>query len=128
MRWNDVSHPDYASCEMRVIAPSNPAWKLRLTMSVHVRKTPRKCSFMLMYGQRIFALDVNPARSHSNKTGECIKVTHWTVWPCDIAEADPRDLIHVRWFNEFLSRAGIQFQGRYERPPYLPEQMDLYDE
>lgn len=81
---------------------------------------------MLIYGQRIFALDVNPARTHNNQTGEIVRVTHWTTWPCDVAEADLRDQVHVRWFGEFLERANISFLGKYERPPYMPEQIEIW--
>lgn len=127
MTWRDKGHGDYSTCDMKVIAPSSPVWNLRLAMTAHVRKLPRKCTFSLIYGQRIFALDVNPARMHNNQTGEVVDVTHWTKWPCDIAERDNRDLYHVQWFNEFLRRANITFHGIYERPPYLPEQDRLFD-
>jgi hypothetical protein len=127
MNWRDGNHGDYASCDLRVIAPSNPVWRLRLSMTAHVRRLPRKCSFMLIYGERIFALDVNPARSHNNLSGECIRVTHWTRWPCDVVEPDERDLQHTRWFGEFLERTNISFLGKYERPPYMPEQTELWD-
>lgn len=126
MTWRDISNGDYAACDMKVIAPSNPGWRLRLSMQAHVRRLPRKCAFTLIYGERIFSLDVNPARAHNNKTGEVIRDSHWTIWPCDVAEADPRDLMHVQWFGEFMKRANISFMGKYERPPYIAEQMEIW--
>ncbi len=126
MIWRDKGHGDYSICDLRVIAPSNPIWGLRLSMTAHVRMLPRKCGFTLIYGQRIFSLDVNPSRIHNNRTGESIETSHWTTWPCDIAEADNGDKIHVQWFGEFLGRANIIFQGKYVRPPYLPEQAGLF--
>lgn len=126
MNWRDGQHGDYVSCELPVFVPTMPQARVRLSMTAHVRKLPRKCSFLLIYGQRIFALDVNPARAHNNKTGEPIVAgSHWTRWPCEIAEPDPRDLIHIQWFQEFLSRTNITFYATYERPPYLPEQVDI---
>ncbi len=95
-------------------------------MTAHVRKLPRKCSFMLLFGERIYSLDVNPGRFHNNKTGKsAVATTHWSGWPCDIAEPDPRDQMHVQWFNEFLGRTNISFFGKYERPPYTAEQLDF---
>ena len=81
---------------------------------------------MLIYGERILALDVNPARTHNNKLGApSVATTHWTKWPCEVVEPDMRDQLHVQWFNEFLTRAGISFLGKYERPPYMPEQLEM---
>lgn len=81
---------------------------------------------MLLFGERIFALDVNPARTHNNRTGVIVSGTHWTTWPCDIAELDKRDLMHQQWFGMFLERAKISFLGKYERPPYMAEQMEIW--
>lgn len=79
-----------------------------------------------MMGKRIFALDVNPARTHNNKDlGMSVSCSHWTTWPCEVVEPDDRDLFHQQWLNQFLDRANISFLGRYDRPPYLVEQMDL---
>lgn len=98
-------------------------------MTAHVRKLPRKCTFQLIYGQRILALDVNPARVHNNRTAsEKVAVTHWQQWPCDIAKPDGRDLLHVQWLGEFLTRAKIDFFGLYERSPYMAEQLGMFDE
>ncbi len=96
-------------------------------MTAHVRREPKKCSFALIYGERIFTLDVNPARTHNNKTGEkSVAVTHWTRWPCTLAEPDNRDQLHEQWFRNFLDRTNISFLGMYERPPYMSEQMDMF--
>ena len=126
MRWSDKGHPDHVHCNMPVFAPEKPQFRLRLTMTAHVRRLPRKCSFLLIMGERIFALDVNPGMIHNNKqAGEKVDATHWTTWPCEVVEPDNRDMVHQQWFGRFLERANINFYGMYERPPYLPDQMDM---
>ncbi|VXC62930.1 conserved hypothetical protein [Sphingomonas sp. AX6] len=126
LNWRDTVHGDYATCDLRVVVPSESRARVRLTLTAHIRKLPRKCSFLLIYGERIFALDVNPARSHSNKEARrVVRETHWTTWPCDIAQPDQRDLIHHQWFSEFLNHTNIQFFGKYERPPYMSEQLNM---
>jgi hypothetical protein len=98
-------------------------------MTAHVRKLPRKCTFALIYGERILGLDVNPARVHNIKMAATkVSVSHWRVWPCDVAEPDDRDLIHVQWFSRFMERAGIDFIGLYEGPPYMADQLGMFDE
>jgi hypothetical protein len=95
-------------------------------MTAHVRRSPKKCSFSLIMGDRIFALDVNPGRTHNNKAAAVsVNVTHWQRWPNEEVDPDNRDLIHVQWWAEFLTRANISFLGRYDRPPYLPEQLEM---
>lgn len=124
--WSYKKHDDYATCALAVFAPQKPAFRLRLVLTAHIRRLPRKCAFALILGERIFALDVNPGMIHSNRNGSGkVACTHWTTWPCQIVEPDSRDLIHVQWWVKFLERANISFFGKYERPPYVPEQMDL---
>jgi hypothetical protein len=126
MNWRDGQHGDYVTCDLPVFVPTMPQARVRLSMTAHVRKLPRKCTFLLIYGERIFALDVNPARAHNNRTAALlVECSHWTRWPCEEVEPDHRDLIHHQWFNEFLTRTNISFYGKYERPPYLPEQVDI---
>jgi len=126
MNWRDGQHDDYVTCHLPVFVPTMPQARVRLSMTAHVRKLPRKCTFLLVYGSRIFGLDVNPARSHNNRTAvQRVACTHWTRWPCEEVEPDQRDLMHNQWFNEFLTRTNISFYGKYERPPYLPEQVDI---
>jgi len=125
--WRDSVHGDYASSDLRVIVPSETRARVRLMMTAHTRRLPRKCGFLLVYGERIFALDVNPGRAHNNKTAKrIITSSHWTTWPCDVAEQDLRDMLHVQWFTEFLTRTNTQFLGKYERPPYMSEQLNMY--
>jgi hypothetical protein len=105
-----------------------PHFRIRLDLQCHVRAKPMRSSFTLLFTERIFSLDVNPGLTHTNRLGgkrTVVRGTHWTRWPCDIAEPDARDLEHQQWFNHFLMRAGIQFRGRYEFPPFLPEQIGL---
>jgi hypothetical protein len=124
--WREGRHPEYSECDLPVFVPGMPSLRVRLHMTAHMRKEPRKCGFTLILGRRIFSLDVNPARIHNNKTlAEKVACSHWTTWPCEVAEPDARDLYHQQWFGEFLRRANTSFFGRYDRPPYLVEQLDL---
>lgn len=126
--WQDKQHPDYVSCKLPVFAPEMPHFKVRLDLQCHVRTRPMRSSFTLIFTERIFALDVNPGLTHTNRINgrrAVIRGTHWTRWPCDVAELDCRDLEHQQWFNHFLQAANIAFLGRYEHPPYLPEQIEL---
>jgi hypothetical protein len=129
--WTDKPHPDFVACKLPVYAPEMPHFRLRLDLQTHVRRMPMKSSFTLLFTQRIFGLDVNPGMTHTNLADGrrvVIRGTHWTQWPCDIAELDQRSLEHQQWLNHFLLRANISFLGRYEHPPYLPEQMSFgYD-
>jgi hypothetical protein len=81
---------------------------------------PRKYGFTLLLGERVFSLDVNPARMHNNRdTRELVSCTHWTTWPCRKAQPDDRTFNHKQWFREFCLRARIAFSGDYNDPPYL---------
>src|SRR5690606_33269838 len=96
MDWVEKSHGAYVTCNMPVIVPAKPSFNLRLTLTAHLLRKPRKCSFtLLLAGERIFSLDVNPAAIHNNRdaTG-VVDGTHWTQWPCTKADADYRDLLH----------------------------------
>ncbi len=87
-----------------------------------------RSSFALLFTERILGLDVNPGLTHTNKIGgsrTTVRGTHWTKWPCNEAEPDLRNLEHQQWFNHFLQAANISFVGRYDHPPYLPEQVEL---
>lgn len=128
MDWADKAHGDYVTCNMPVVVPEKPQFHLRLTLTAHLLRKPRKCSFILLLGgERIFALDVNPAAIHNNRDASgIVDCSHWTRWPCKKAEPDNRDLLHQQWWNEFLSRSNTDFYGRYDRPPYTAEQRDMF--
>lgn len=126
--WSDKGHKEYVVCKLPVYAPEMPDFRLRLDLQAHVRRLPMKSSFTLLWGERIFSLDVNPGMTHTNKVDgsrTVIRDTHWTRWPCDIATVDARNLEHQQWFNHFLQAANISFRGMYQHPPFLPEQIDL---
>ena len=87
-----------------------------------------KSSFVMLWGERVFSLDVNPGLTHTNKVDgsrTVIRDTHWQRWPCKVAEPDTRILEHQQWFNQFLQAANISFFGKYQHPPFLPEQIGL---
>ena len=124
--WSDKSHPDFVTCKLPVFASDMPHFRLRMDLTTHIRTMPMKSSFVLIFTQRILGLDVNPGLTHTNRQdGQrvVIRGNHWQEWPCNIAEPDNRELEHQQWWNEFLTRANISFIGRYEHPPYLPEQI-----
>ncbi len=126
--WTDKRHPDYVTCKLPVYAPELPHFRIRLDLQCHVRQQPMRHSMTLLFTERIFGLDVNPGLTHTNRKGgsrTIVRGTHWTRWPCDIAEPDVRNMEHQQWFNLFLQAANISFLGRYEHPPYLPEQIGL---
>ena len=126
IRWDDKNHQDYVVSKLPVYAPEMPHFRLRLDLQVHVRNLPMRSCFTLIMSERIFSLDVNPGMNHINRIGGkrvTVKGTHWTKWPCDLAEPDNRTLEHQQWFNHFLQAANISFFGGYEFPPYLPEQI-----
>ena len=91
-----------------------------LILAAHLYRLPRKYSFTLLLGsERVFSLDVNPARMHNNRAARVrVECTHWTKWPCEEVEPDDRDLVHKQWFHEFCARGGIAFTGSYESPPF----------
>lgn len=124
--WQFRDHPQFVTCKLPVIAPEKPWFRIRLDLIAHINRLPQKSSFVLIFNERIFALDVNPGAIHTNRDGSGrVSGTHWTTWPCVVVEPDERELEHQQWFNQFLQRANINFFGRYEPPPYRPEQIKL---
>lgn len=126
MRWSSANRADYSSCGFRVICPSQPRAILRLHLTAQKRKLPQKASFALQFGDhKLLRLDVEPRRLHRNKkTLGSVGVTHWHGLDGE-AEPDDRTMIHRDWFAAFLERANIEFNGRYRKPPYEPEQIVL---
>lgn len=125
--WKIAHRRDYSICNLKVVCPAAPRAILRLALGTQRTNLPQKSSFTLLFGgQRIFSLDVEPRRSHRNTlTLGSVKGTHWHRWPCSEAEADDRTFTHQQWFEEFRKRARITFTGRYRKPPYEPEQLEL---
>lgn len=125
--WKVAHRRDYTVANLKVICPSYPRAILRLALTTQRRNLPQKASFTLLFGgQRIFSLDVEPRRSHKNTlTLGSVKDTHWHRWPCSEAELDERTLTHRQWFDEFNVRCRLLFEGRYRKPPYEPEQLEL---
>jgi len=126
--WSDKTHRDYVVCKLPVYAPEMPHFAMRLYLQTHVRTEPMRSTFALIFTERIFALDVNPGMTHTNRedgTKVIIRGTHWTRWPCNVAKPDLRNLEHQQWWNHFLQAANISFMGRYDYPPYLPEQIEM---
>lgn len=82
-------------------------------------RQPRKCSFSLIFrGQRVFALDVNPAITHRNLlTRERVSGTHWQRWPHMDAVLDQRQLAFQLWLDEFLRRSNVVCRHRVPPPP-----------
>lgn len=126
IEWDFGNHPQYVECKLPVILPEMPWFNLKLVLTAHVNRQPQKATFLLIFNERIFALDVNPALIHNNRDGTgAIDGTHWTLWPCDNVELDSSVRTHQQWFDQFLQRANINFYGLYVPPPYRPEQIPL---
>lgn len=126
--WKSVNRADYSTASLRVVCPSHPKAVLRLVLTVQRRHLPQKAVFaLLLGGERIISLDVEPRRWHKNRrTLGSVGVTHWHTWPCDQAEPDNRKMAHRAWFVEFLRRSNMSFTGRYRKPPYEPEQLRFF--
>lgn len=128
IRWDGPDKSDYSSWKSPVFYPRRPEVNLQLILIAHKRKLPRKCGFsLLLGGDKLITLDVNPGRWHKNKKlGGSVWQTHWHLWPdIEEAEADGREMPHQHWLQNFLERAHISFSGRYKAPPYEPDQMKL---
>lgn len=128
IHWRSSNRADYASARLRVVCADYPRARLRLVFTVQRTRLPQKATFsLLLGGQRIFSLDVEPRRCHKNRrTLGSVGVTHWHRWPCDEAEPDDRVMTHQEWFGEFLRRSNSVFTGRYRKPPYEPEQLRMF--
>jgi hypothetical protein len=127
-RWISKSSIDWAEARLMLQTAGDGApMGGQIRMTVHKKRIPAKYSFALLYrNQRVFGLDVNPARGHMNPdTLESIRCTHWQLWPCTRAEADDRIQSHERWFREFLKRAKVTFPFRYRPPPDGTEQLEM---
>jgi len=82
---------------------------------------PRKYGFALLLGsEKVLRLDVDPGRTHFDPvTLTSVTGTHWQPWPGSRAIPDERNLNHLGWFNEFLGRARIRYDGIYTAPPFI---------
>lgn len=123
IRWEVAPHNDTARCVVPVLVPSRPAFNSRLALTAHVSRIPVKYGFsMLLAGERVSGLDVNPGRAHTNfKTGrrETVWETHWQDWPSNEAQPDLRTMSHRQWFREFCERNKILCRGSYRAPPHF---------
>ncbi|MTW14847.1 hypothetical protein GJ689_01265 [Rhodoplanes serenus] len=126
-KWQQKAHPDFAAAGAKVVVSGSNAIVGRLVMTAHVLRVPRKYGFALIFrGKRVFALDVNPGRSHRNLlTKGAVSETHWQCWPAMEAEADGRDLMFAGWLNCFLLRARISGRFPIKPPPHRGQGVQL---
>ena len=118
IRWSKGGRKDYTRCSLPIHCKTWPSLRLYLALTALTHGYPRKSNFtLLLNGERILSLDVEPKRGHTNPMGTRVHGTHWHCWPCDTAERDDRVLPHQQWFADFLKRARIEFTGRYRVPP-----------
>jgi hypothetical protein len=133
MIWSYGSRIDYVRCDLRCICEDVPDANLKITLTSQTSILPMKSSFTIsMGGQRIFSLDTNPRRSHSNNKTlgsfskkHVVNITHWTRYPCTNVVEDVRKLTHRAWFDAFLMKANAEFNGTYRGPRFKPEQWEL---
>ena len=67
--WDFANHPQYVECKLPVTLPEKPWFNVRLAMTAHVNRQPQKAGFALIFNERIFGLDVNPAMTNKNRDG-----------------------------------------------------------
>ena len=118
-RWVVGPHRDYASATLRVAVPDVRHMAGRVVLTAHRIRKPAKYGFALIYrGERILALDVNPARSHRNLlTPTVVGSTHWQRWPIMEAEPDSTEQGYSLWLHAFLGRANVTCKFRVAPPP-----------
>lgn len=127
IRWRRKGHPDYVEVRIGVEVIAEPRERGRVIFQSHVTMLPMKYTFVLLHrADCILRLDVNPGRPHTNMaTLQTIWGTHWQTLPdLRFAVADPRELSHRRWLDEFLRRANISRTLWYNEPP-RGEQLSL---
>lgn len=116
-RWRSAGHPDYAKVKIRIAIRNVAVGRLILTAH-RVRLPPKLCFALLFRGQRVLALDVNPARYHRNLlVSGSVNCTHWQRWPKMEAEPDTRDLTFDGWLNLFLKEAKVSTTFQVISPP-----------
>lgn len=122
-------YTDTAKATVPLIVPSRPAFTASLSLGAHVHRTPEKYEFsILLGGNRVAALDINPTTSHINfATGKkvSVRVTHWHCWPSKDVEPDNRELSFKQWLNSFCKRFKVTLDGFDPPPHYGGEQMRL---
>jgi hypothetical protein len=89
-------------------------------LAAHLFRKPEKYCFSLLFRrERVFGLDIDPGRAHTNlRTLQIIFGTHWQVWPLMEAMPDGRDLIYQQWLDEFLKRTKISLRFPPVPPPF----------
>jgi hypothetical protein len=117
-RWRGQSRADYATIRA-VVAVPGVSYAGRLVVTAHRLRMPAKyCFSLLLRGERVFALDVNPSRFHQNLLVRAsVNVTHWQVWPKMEADIDNREMAFASWFYEFMQRANVSYRFRALAPP-----------
>jgi hypothetical protein len=127
IRWRRKGHHDYVEVRIGVEVIGDPREQGRVIFQSHLTMQPVKYTFTLLrHADRIFGLDVNPNRPHTNPvTLQTIWGTHWQMLPdLRVAVPDARELSHRQWLDEFLRRANILRTLWYNEPP-RGEQLSL---
>lgn len=118
-RWGTAQHRDYAEARLRIGLPERRALSGIIVLAAHrVVWPPKYCFSLIFRGERILALDVNPARSHRNLLAPAsVKVTHWQRWPHMEAQPDSREQPFGAWCREFLAWANVSTPFGVLSPP-----------
>lgn len=133
MTWKGGGRVDYVRCDLKCFCKDIPDANLKITLTSQTTLLPTKSSFTILMGsQRIFSLDTEPRRCHSNQKTlgsfskkRVVNTTHWTRYPCIDVIEDDRKLGHRAWFYAFLMKANAEFSGAYRGPRFKPEQWEL---
>jgi hypothetical protein len=130
IRWTLELNRDTAKAKVPLIVPSRPSFSASLNLGANVHKTPPKYEFsILLGGDRVAGLDINPSGSHYNfvdGTRESVRITHWHTWPETNVETDKRTLTFTRWLRAFCERYKVQLNGFDAPPHYGGEQGRLF--
>lgn len=121
---------DTAKAVVPLVVPTRPSFSASFHLGANVHRIPEKYEFsILLGGQRVAGLDVNPNGIHINfATGkrDGVRITHWHCWPSVDVEPDPRDQRFKPWLNAFCRRFKVTLNGSDTPPHYGGEQMRLF--
>jgi len=130
LRYNK-KNKNHNIAQASVRCPEFPDLNIRLLTQHHVTRIPRKFNIILLVNnERVFSIDVNPGRTHTNpndlKTTRVIRGTHWQIYPHpEIAIADNIDRTHQQWVSEFLRNTNITMAGGYTAPAFEVENVQF---
>jgi hypothetical protein len=119
-RWRSRAHAEYAVASIQILTSDDRSrMRGRIVLNAHrIRMPPKYCFAVVFRNERVFALDIEPGRSHRNLlVSGVIPGTHWQRWPMMDAEPDSRDRPFADWLQEFFERTNTTCKFRVKSPP-----------